>query len=175
VVHGRAQLTIIALPAVRAAAGDHPAVLLLEAAERRPAGVLVRLRVGLVVSVRVPGTVVHRLALGAHVSVLRKRRLIEVAVANRGNVTERVDGSRLTLTVVQRGHTPVLLRPAPREFLPRSRGLVVFAYPRRIRGARASHGSSSGRRRVRPCGGTGCGSSRRRGGAQNVDCRRSAL
>jgi hypothetical protein len=131
---GHAQLTITARPASSAAVGDHTAVVLFEATQRGTAGVLLRLRVGLIVSVRIPGKVVHRLALGARASVLRTRRTIEVAVANHGNVTEHIDNSRLTLVVVRGGRTVAVLRPSQRDFLPHSQGFVVFSYSQRLRG-----------------------------------------
>ena len=132
---GRAQLTITARPAAHAAVGDHAAVVLFDATTPGTSSVLVRLRVGLVVSVRVPGKVVHRLVLQAGASVLRKPRVIEVDVANRGNVTEHVDASRLTLVVVRAGRTVAVLRAARRDFLPHSRGFVLFSYSQRLRGA----------------------------------------
>lgn len=134
-VHGRARLTITVRRVPHAGAGDHTAVVLLSAAQPGSRGVLVRLRVGVVVSVRVPGSVVHRLALGARVTVLRKRRTIELVLANRGNVTEHVDGSRLSVILTRRGKAIAVLRPQRREFLPRSQGLVVFGYAPRLRGA----------------------------------------
>jgi hypothetical protein len=133
-VHGRAQLTILVRRVAHDAAGDHTAVVLLTATQPGTTGVLVRLRVGLVVSVRVPGKVVHRLALAGHATVLRRRRTIELVLANRGNVTEHVDGSRLSLILTRGGKTIAVLRPQRREFLPRSQGIVVFGYAARLRG-----------------------------------------
>ncbi len=132
--HGRAHLTISVRRVPHATAGDHTAVVLLSATQPGSSGVLVRMRVGLVVSVRVPGKVVHRLAIGARVTVLRKRRAIELVLANRGNVTEHVDGTRLSVILVRGGRTVAVLRPQRREFLPRSQGLVVFSYAARLRG-----------------------------------------
>ena len=132
--HGRARLTITVRRVSHAAPGDHTAVVLLTATQPGTAGVLVRMRVGLVVSVRVPGKVVHRLALASGVTLLRKRRTLELVLTNRGNVTEHVDASRLTVVLMRAGRTIAILRPQRREFLPRSRGLVVFGYPARLRG-----------------------------------------
>ncbi|HZP72123.1 MAG TPA: hypothetical protein VFA97_01975 [Gaiellaceae bacterium] len=134
-VHGHAQLAIsVRRVPPHTAAGDHTAVVLLTATQPGSRGVLVRMRVGLVVSVRVPGKVVHRLALGARVTVLRKRRTIELVLANRGNVTEHVDGSRLSVLLARGGRTIAVLRPQRREFLPRSQGLVLFGYAPQLRG-----------------------------------------
>jgi hypothetical protein len=117
----KATLHVVAAPSRRAAPGDHPALLLLTT---RPLGVKhvrVRLRVGVVVDVRVRGSLVRRLDLRA--LTVRRRgalRLLELRLVNRGNVTERL---------------PATLRPQSRELLPHSAGIVVFAYRGRLRGA----------------------------------------
>ncbi len=134
-VHGRTQLTISVRRVASAAPGDHRAVVLLTAAQPVSSGVLVRMRLGLIVSVRVPGKVLHRLMLGPRVNVVRNRRTIELVLANRGNVTERIDGSRLSVILTRRGKAIAVLRPQPREFLPRSKGIAVFNYAPRLRGS----------------------------------------
>ena len=83
---------------------------------------------------RVPGKVLHRLMLGPRVNVVRNRRTIELVLANRGNVTERIDGSRLSVILRRRGKTIAVLHPQVREFLPHSQGIAVFSYAPRLRG-----------------------------------------
>ncbi len=116
--------------------GDHPALVLLRT--RPPGGrtIGVRLRIGVQVDVRVPGTVHRRLAFrGLRVEARgrRFRRLI-ASVANLGDVTEAVRPS-VSIELWRPGRLLARLRPAARELLPRSRGLVTFGYAGRVRGA----------------------------------------
>src|SRR5262249_50286501 len=80
------------LPA-RVEPGDHDALVLLVTRPPRRSTVAVRMRMGVVVVVRTPGTVVRRLEL----HTLRARRAthgslaLELLVVNRGNVTEVLD------------------------------------------------------------------------------------
>jgi len=125
----KAVLNVKAAPPRRAEPGDHPALVLLTT---RPLGVRrvrVRLRVGVVVDLRVPGRIVRR--VDARALTVRRRgrlRLLELRLVNRGNVTERFaeDGLRLVLS---RGGRPLAtLRPRRGELLPRSTGLAEFPY-----------------------------------------------
>ncbi len=105
----------------------------------RPLGVKhvrVRLRVGVVVDLRVRGRLVRR--LDASALTVRRRgalRLFELRLVNRGNVTERLPGDGLRLSLLSGGRTFARLRPEGRELLPHSAGIAVFAYRGRIRGA----------------------------------------
>lgn len=111
--------------------GDHSALVLLTASAPSAGRVLVRIRIGLVVTVRVPGVVVHRLAVRAvHV----RRRLIELTLANRGNVVEPIDRSHLRLTLLRHGRVVARLRPERRRLLPRAAGLVELRYDGRAYG-----------------------------------------
>jgi hypothetical protein len=114
-----------------ARAGDQSALVLLTASAPAAGRVLVRIRIGLVVTVRVPGLVVHRLALRA-VHVRRGR--IELTLANRGNVIEPIDPSHLRLTLLRHGRVVARLRPERRRLLPRSTGLVELRYAGRAGG-----------------------------------------
>jgi hypothetical protein len=127
-----ASLAVTALQPPGARPGDHDALVLLTSAATGVAGVAVRMRIGVVVAVRVPGTVVRRL----EVRSLRVRRpgLLELSVANRGNVTERLPSARLRISLRRGGRLLARLRPAARELLPRSRGLAELRYPGRLRG-----------------------------------------
>jgi hypothetical protein len=89
------------------------------------------MRLGVVVVVRVRGRVVRRLAvLGVRV---RPRRL-EVLVANRGNVRERIARRCVTITVRRGGRLLARVHPKPRLLLPRTRGVLEVPFrPRRGR------------------------------------------
>ncbi len=127
-------LTVSSRLPARTEPGDHDAVVLLTTRPWRAAGVAVRMRIGIVVVVRAPGRVVRRLALG-RLSVRRVRgaRILELTVANRGNVTETLGAGRVRLALRRRGvETPV--RSEARELRPRTTGLVQFRYRGRLHG-----------------------------------------
>jgi len=133
--HAKKTLRVTAAPSRRAAPGDHPALVLLTT---RPLGVKhvrVRIRVGVVVDLRVRGRLVRRLdarALGVrHRGTLR---LLELRLVNRGNVTERLPGDGLRLSLHSGGRVVATLRPQARELLPHRAGIAVFAYRGRLRG-----------------------------------------
>src|SRR5262249_31392594 len=95
---GTATLHVRARPPRPAAPGDHPALVLLTP---RPLGsnrVRVRVRVGVIVDLHVPGRIVQR--LDARALIVRRdgaHRLLDLIVRNRGNVTERLGDDRLRL------------------------------------------------------------------------------
>jgi hypothetical protein len=62
-------------------------------------------------------------------------RLLELRLVNRGNVTERLAGDGLRISLLRDGRKLVTLRPRNRELLPHSAGIAVFAYRGRLRGA----------------------------------------
>lgn len=131
-----AVLRVAAVPPRGIAPGDHPALVLLAT---RPLGarhVRVRLRVGVVVVLHVPGRIVRRLELQA-LAVRRRpgRTLLELRLVNRGNVTEELGGSRLRLALCRHGHVLATLRPRHLELLPHSAGVAQFAYRGTARGA----------------------------------------
>jgi hypothetical protein len=129
-------LHVAALPSRRAAPGDHPALVLLTT---RPLGVKhvrVRLRVGVVVDLRVRGRILRR--LDARALTVRRRgtlRLLELRLVNRGNVTARLPGDGLRVSLLRHGRKLATLRPRSRELLPHSTGIAVFAYRGRLRGS----------------------------------------
>jgi len=104
----------------------------------RPLGVRrvrVRLRVGVVVDLRIPGRIVRRLE--ARTLSLRRRRavrLLGLLLVNRGNVTERLGRDGLRLVLSRDGRPFATLRPARGELLPRSTGLAEFVYRGSARG-----------------------------------------
>ena len=131
----KATLRVAAAPRRRAAPGDHPAVVLLTT---RPLGVQrvrLRLRVGVIVVLHVRGRIVRRLdARSLTIRRVGARRMLELLLVNRGNVTERLGDDRLRLELLRRGRVFATLWPRGRELLPRSAGLAEFAYRGGVRG-----------------------------------------
>jgi hypothetical protein len=127
-------LTVSAVPPPHVRAGDHPALVLLTT-QPRGAGLGVRMQIGIVVIVRVPGVVLHRL----EVRSLRVRRgravdLLELSVVNRGNVTEQLARERVRVALRRRGRVIARLRAGPREVFPRSLATETFRYRGPLRG-----------------------------------------
>jgi hypothetical protein len=151
---GTATLTIASRLPRSARPGDHGALVLLTTRPVRSASVVVRMRLGIVVVVRAPGTIVHRLGL---LRVLARSgpgsRRLELWLANRGNVTETVGPSCMTIVVRRAGRLLVRLRPGPRLLLPLTRAILELRYPR-------SRGLVTVR--IEPSGRIPCGSSLRR-------------
>ncbi len=113
----------------RATPGDHPSLLLLRTVPPPGRGVGVRLRVGVIVDVQVPGGVRRRLSIRS-LRILRGRggrggRELALVVANAGDVTERIERS-LTLELWARHRLVARLRATPRDLLPHTRGFVEF-------------------------------------------------
>lgn len=144
-------LTISARLPRKVEPGDHDALVLLTTRPRQGGAVGVRMRIGLVVVVRAPGRVVRRLEVrGLRVRRSRRGRLLEIHVANRGNVTERLGRGQVRL-VLRRGAVAARLRPVSRELRPRTHGIVQAPYRGPLRGwlsARAEIASQPGRRAV---------------------------
>jgi hypothetical protein len=86
------------------------------------------MRLGVVVVVRLPGVVVHRLALRG---LRLGRSVIAASLRNAGNVVEH---TRISVTLRRAGRRVATLRSAAREILPGARGLVAFRRPARIHG-----------------------------------------
>ena len=131
----KAVLHVTAFRPRRAEPGDHPALVLLTT---RPLGtrrVRVRLRLGIVVVLHVRGRILRSLDARA-LTVLRRgnRRLLELRLVNRGNVTERLGADGLRLALVAHHRTLARLRPRSRELLPRSVGIAEFTYRGAARG-----------------------------------------
>ena len=132
----QAVLHVHTAPSKRTSPGDHPALVLLTT---RPLGVKhvrVRLRVGVIVNLRVAGRIVRRLdARGVGVARSGTRRVLRLRVVNRGNVTEHLGGGAIGLVLFHRGQRFATLAPRHGELLPHSRGVAVFPYNGRVRGA----------------------------------------
>jgi hypothetical protein len=119
---------------VRTEPGDHDAVVLLTTRPWRAAGVALRMRIGVVVVVRAPGRVVRRLVLGGlQARRAHRRRVLELAVVNLGNVTELLEPSVVKLSL-RRGGRETWIRGDARELRPATRGLVEFRYRGKLRG-----------------------------------------
>ena len=125
-------LTIAAHRPPGARPGDHDALVLLTSLPRAVGALSVRMRIGVVVAVRVPG----RLVVELDAVALRRARagLIELSLANRGDVVEQIVPARVGLVLRRRGKVLARLGPVARKLLPRTRGLAELHYPRRIRG-----------------------------------------
>jgi hypothetical protein len=92
------------------------------------------MRIGIVVVVRAPGRVVRRRAIrGIRVRRARAARILEVAVANRGNVTETLARGRLRV-ILRRGSRQTSLRAVPRDLRPRTAGILQVPYAGPLRG-----------------------------------------
>lgn len=125
---GRTVTLAVAVPAAGGREpGDRPALVLLTThGARRGVGFDVRL--GVLVVVRTPGRVVHRLgAAGLHV----RGRTLELLLRNRGNVSERI---ALRVPLYRNGRRVGIARGLPRELLPHTRGIVVLALPPGLHG-----------------------------------------
>ena len=129
---GSASLVVSAARVPGARPGEHDTLVLLTSAARSVGGVSVRMRLGVVVAVRVPGAVVRRLEVRR--LRVRGRGRLDLLVANRGDVTERLSSTRLRVALRRSGRLLARLRPVPRELLPRTSGLVELRYSRRLRG-----------------------------------------
>jgi hypothetical protein len=128
---GRASLVVVSSLPPRAEPGDHSELVLLTTRPLRTAALSVRMRLGVVVVVRVPGRIVRRLdALRLRV---RPRRL-ELLVANRGNVTETIARRCVTVTVRRSGRVLARLHPAAQSLLPHTSGLLELFFRRPRRG-----------------------------------------
>lgn len=128
-------LTVSSLVPRGARAGDHGALIVLTTRPIQGARVAVRMRLGVVVVVRAPGPVSRRLELRRlRIRRVHATRVLELYVANRGNVTEVLPRGRMTLTLRRGRRTLARLHPAPRELLPRTIGIVSARYIGRARG-----------------------------------------
>ncbi len=133
--HATGTLHLAAKPPATARPGDHPALVLLETRPPSDKKVHVLLRVGVVVLVRVGGTIVHRLEPQAlSVRADGTKRIFSLRLANRGNVTERIGGPRVAIVLARDGRKFATLRTRRFDLLPHSSGIAEFAYGGAVRG-----------------------------------------
>jgi hypothetical protein len=151
---GRGGATIVIASRRRTSArpGDHSALVLLTATARATKGVAVQLRVGVVVTVRVSGPRVHRIEVTA--AQARREgpgqgRLIDVTLANRGNVIESIGGASLRITVLHRGRVIARLVAVQRTVLPHTSAVVTVRYRGRADTVRVTLPRANGRAAVR--------------------------
>jgi hypothetical protein len=131
-----ASLTVSARVLPGASPGDHPSLLLLASRPLGTSAVAVRVRLGVIVVLRVPGRIVHRVALlGVRAKRIGGKRVLTVRLANRGNVAELLSGGRVVVTLWRRSRLIARLSAAPRELLPRSHGVLEVSYRGPVRGA----------------------------------------
>lgn len=114
---------------LRLSPGDHPGLLLLTQHPVVRDSLAVRTRIGVVVSLRVPGRVVHRLVISG---VRVAGRVVRVSLANRGNVTELLSRSQVTVTLWRGRKFLARFHATNRELLPGANGLIRFRYTGRI-------------------------------------------
>jgi hypothetical protein len=120
----------------KAEPGDHDALALLATRPVSSGRVGMRLRLGVVVIVRAPGQIVRRLQLG-RLRVARRPsgpKVLELAVANLGNVTEPLRGAHAVLSKAKDGRALASASAPNRDLRPRTRGIVAFRYRRTLHG-----------------------------------------
>jgi hypothetical protein len=133
--HNGGLLTVSSRRPLHARPGDHSAVVLLSAVAPSARGVVVRMRIGLAVSVRIAGRVVHRVSVvAARIRRTGRARQLELVLANRGNVIETVGAGGLSVSLLRRGRVVAHYLVARRELLPGTRGLVRLRYDGHARG-----------------------------------------
>jgi hypothetical protein len=147
-----ASLAVIAKLPRGAEPGDHDALALLQTRPVAGRPVAVRLRLGVVVVVRAPGKIIRRLEFRA-LRVVRFRRstVLELTVANQGNVTEPLRGVRAVLSRTKNGREVAAASAASRDLRPRTSGIVAFRYRPTLHGwvtARAVIPADGSRRRL---------------------------
>jgi hypothetical protein len=129
---GSAVITVGVRVPRRAQPGDHHAAVVLATRPLDRGRVSVRMRLAVRVSVRAPGRVRRRLEIrGLTVRRVGRARLLELRLANRGNVTEKLAG-RVTIAVG--GRKAVRVGAARRELLPGRLGVLATVYRGAARG-----------------------------------------
>ncbi|HXG76626.1 MAG TPA: hypothetical protein VNJ53_08655, partial [Gaiellaceae bacterium] len=149
-------VAIVSRPPPGAEPGDHDALVLVTTRARVRDRIAVRMRLGVVVVVRVPGAIRRRLELrGLRVVRGRRARALELLVANRGNVTESFTGRRTAVFLERAGRRIARLAAEPRTLRPGTMGVLQFRYRSALAGpalARVevvSEGGAALRRTVR--------------------------
>jgi hypothetical protein len=130
-----AEVGVTSVPARPATPGDHAALVLLTTRPPPGARVGVRMRIGITVVVHVAGRIRHALVLRAlHVRRLEDGRMLQLVIANAGNVVESLRSGGIEVSLVARKQVVARLRSPARELLPHSSGVVELRYRGEIRG-----------------------------------------
>ena len=130
----RAVAIVSRVPA-RAEPGDHDALVLFTTRRRIRDGLAVRVRMGVVVVVRAPGRIVRRLVLGGmRATRARGDRFLELAVTNRGNVTESFERGDTVVSLERGGRRLGRLVAEARSLRPGTRGVLRFPLRRGLTG-----------------------------------------
>jgi hypothetical protein len=130
-----AELTVTAHVPSGARPGDHSGLVLLTTRSPTVRGLPVRVRLGVVVTVRAPGKIVRRIAaVRIRARRVGRTRVLGVLLANRGNVTETVGGTCALVWLHRRGRILARLGAPERRILPYTSGLVELAYRGPARG-----------------------------------------
>jgi hypothetical protein len=143
--NGEGNVTVVSHPPKKAEPGDHHALVLLTARAAESGQVAIRTRIGVGVLVRMPGSIVRKLAIPSlRVKAAGKAKLLNLAVANLGNVNERLAPGKLTIQLSRAGKSLTVLRTRPVDLLPASRQTVSVPYRGKV------HGTLRAVVRVRP-------------------------
>jgi hypothetical protein len=127
-----ASFTVVARRPAHARPGDHSAILLVTALTPGRNRIAVGVRLGVVVTVRVAGRRVRRLAV---VGASLRGRLFSVTVANRGDVIESFGSGALRIEVRRHKRTLARFRAPRRWLLPHTRAVIAFRLRTSARGA----------------------------------------
>lgn len=126
---GRGIVAVAANVPAGAEPGDHHALVLFSTRPELTRTVAVRMRVGVRVRVRVPGTIVHRVVVrNVRVRRVGQARVLDVGLANRGNVTEAIGPNRLVVSLLVRGRVHERVRTGRRELLPGASAVLSGTY-----------------------------------------------
>jgi hypothetical protein len=130
-------VTITSRVPAEAEPGDHDALVLFTTRRRTADGLAVRVRMGVVVVVRAPGTVVRRLRLQGlrRVGKTARGRALELVLLNRGNVTETLARGGATVALERGGRRLARLSSEPTSLRPGTRGVLRFPLGRRLVGS----------------------------------------
>jgi len=133
---GRSAYVTVSARAPRGASpGEHDALLLLRTRTRSVGPVPIVMQVGVVIVVRVKGPTIHRLEIRSlRVRRLARRRLLFLALQNRGNVAEVLPRRRVRIVLRRGRRLLATLLPPRRELLPRSIGVLSMRYAGGARG-----------------------------------------
>jgi hypothetical protein len=127
-----ASFVVAARRPAHARPGDHSVIVLLTAFAPGGKGIAVGVRLGVVVTVRVPGRKLRRLAI---VAAHSRGRFLSVTVANRGDVVESIGSASLRVALLRRGRTVARFRATRRQLLPHTRAVFRFHVRAPMRGA----------------------------------------